>query len=193
MQLKAPKTIIYYVPHQDDETLSMSVDILNNVEQGSNVILLLYTRGEGSRALKQLNGLSYSSYWKGFHNPQKEGYVPISQEKFVTARTQEFQGAARKLGVAANNVLVHPINGALTVDALQEAMLDMEAKYPGALHKTMSYYDTHSQHAIAGKALRGLLAKNKIKEGLFFVSIDDWMSSRGDALIFAKYEQRPKY
>jgi hypothetical protein len=53
---------IFYIPHQNDETLSKGVAITQHLDAGREVIAVLYTDGAGSVAQKYLNG-EPSGWW----------------------------------------------------------------------------------------------------------------------------------
>jgi LmbE family N-acetylglucosaminyl deacetylase len=89
---------IFYSPHQDDEVLSMSVDILNHVAAGREVIVVLYTTGKGSFVQDVLNGNGTSAYWGTLHNPYLEGYEELTDDDFSVDRNREFQSSLGQLG-----------------------------------------------------------------------------------------------
>lgn len=47
---------VYFVPHQDDETLSMSVDILRHIAAGRETHIVLFTDGGNTGARYVING-----------------------------------------------------------------------------------------------------------------------------------------
>lgn len=164
--------IVYLVPHQDDETISMSVDIVNNIQKGHRVILWLYTDGGGSMALKLLNGEFYSSYWKGVHNPSCEGYHHLDKRDFIDARNNEFKSASGQLGVKPQDIIISPLPK-LNINSIKDVVLKFHEQYPSATFRAMSYKDSHHQHALGGMALKELIDQRKV-EGLFFVSRFDY-------------------
>jgi hypothetical protein len=164
---------IYYCPHQDDETLSYSVDILNQLAAGKRVIVVLYTNGSGSRAQKVINGKEYSTYWGGTHHPSKEGYVPLTDEQFIQARMNEFRCACYQLGIAPSDVIVD-FPERIDVAGLKKLISKYETIYPGASHKAMSYYDRFPPHAISGQALNELYNEGVVSDARFFISRYNW-------------------
>ncbi|MDQ0857818.1 PIG-L deacetylase family protein [Bacillus sp. V2I10] len=146
--LKENKVVIYYVPHQDDELLSMGVGILNDVERGYEVHLVLYTDGLASNVQHTLN---------------------LTPEQFGKARDKEFIRSALALRVKPNNL--HFLNlqdRKVTKEDMREVIQKFEKKYPGAKHRAYSYYDKHNDHNVAGEALNALYNEGEINEDVKF-------------------------
>lgn len=145
-----PPETIYYIPHQDDELLSMGVSITNHLAIGSEVHLVLYTNGTGSYLRTQMG---------------------MSAEAFQTARNKEFIISALSLGVDPNNIHFENYqDGAVTVEQTRKMILKYEAAYPGARHKAYSYHDKHNDHAAGGKALNELYNEGKVKDARFYIN-----------------------
>ena len=92
------KTILYFSPHQDDEILSMGIDICNSVNGGHDVHVILCTDGSKSMVRDELaNG-------KGSGKPMGTHTYHLTEEEFITARDIEFRESCRALGVEEGNV-----------------------------------------------------------------------------------------
>ena len=179
-------TIIYYSPHQDDETLWMSVGITRDLYDGHDVHVVNYSTGEKSGARAIINGSTVCS-WHGYrHNPVSEGYTDgdLSLTEFSAARNREFQQATTLLGVKCPNC--HPISNipefTFTLSAVQQVMTSFSNKYPGALHKAQSYTDTLStDHRMVGSGLLGLVNGASIPSAnaFFFIRYEDLGSIAG--------------
>lgn len=67
VQATAENWVIYFVPHPDDEALTFSVPIMNDIGAGKKVKLVLLSHGEESIAREVVNG-QYDNqsrfYWK---------------------------------------------------------------------------------------------------------------------------------
>lgn len=92
------KTILYFSPHQDDELLSMGIDICNSISEGHNVHVILCT--DGSKCLVRyelINGKECNKC------PGTHTYL-LTEEELITARDKEFRESCRALGVEDGNV-----------------------------------------------------------------------------------------
>lgn len=184
---------IYYVPHADDETLSMAVDILQHVEAGREIIIVLYTDGTGSFVHDALNGQQDSRYWGGYHDPAIEGYQLLSDEDFSNAWTREFESALGQLGVKPENIHLRFVNqDGYSYDKVKDLVREYEARYPTAGHKAMSYYDSSYTHADSGRALNELYNDGVITDARFFIARADWADLQPGWIISANDEQKVK-
>jgi LmbE family N-acetylglucosaminyl deacetylase len=133
------RPVIFYAPHADDETLNMGVTIAEHVAAGRPTHVVLMTHGRITGALNAINGTTYSGYWKATHDPESEGYEPLTKDTLAEARINEFHHACGQLGVPVENrhieYLDDPANGeTLTYDeakAVIEKYIDL---YPDADH-----------------------------------------------------------
>ncbi|WP_282035294.1 PIG-L family deacetylase [Metabacillus indicus] len=133
---------VFYIPHQDDELLTFGVGILNHIESGYNVHLVLYTDGQASNVFKQMQ---------------------IEPGRFGEIRDKEFKRSAKSLGVHMNNLhFIDLPDGKVTTEDMREIILTYEKKFPGALHRGFSYYDLHNDHRVAGEALNELYNEGEI-------------------------------
>ena len=74
---RVSNTIIYFIPHQDDELLSMGVDICDSLKKRKNVHIVLCTDGSGSSVRKRLNnggGDNIRESKPEIVRPQQQGY-----------------------------------------------------------------------------------------------------------------------
>ncbi|MCH5586235.1 PIG-L family deacetylase [Shimazuella sp. AN120528] len=167
---------IFFIPHQDDETLSMGVAITQHLDAGREVIAVLYTDGAGSIAQKILNGEASSSWWGGTHNPVTEGYGHIDNQRFSDARTHELKSALMQLGVKPENIHIRNLtsDGTLTLDEMKSLVMEYAQKYPGASFKAMSQHDSSLSHSISGQALVDLYNQKAITDVRLYVSRNDW-------------------
>jgi LmbE family N-acetylglucosaminyl deacetylase len=185
---------IFYSPHQDDETLSMSVDILNHLVAGREVIVVLYTTGGGSFVQDVLNGNGSSAYW-GSHNPYMEGYSPLTDNDFSEARNREFRSALGQLGVKPENIHLRAVDangGILNKDSVKALIQEYSVTYGPASHKTMSYYDSSLSHAYSGQALLELYNEGALSDARFYIARSDWSLSRPGSVYSATTAQKDK-
>jgi LmbE family N-acetylglucosaminyl deacetylase len=170
-QVQKPAAI-YYSPHQDDELLSMGMSIVTSLAQGYDVHLVLMTDGGG--AVGALNDVNTRL--------TKEGYPNITKQDFIKARTDEFLRSAAALGVKRENIhLMNFIDGQLTYDQAKQTIESFEKQYPHAIHKSMSYYDWHNDHAVMGRALRDLYNEHTIRDVRFFIKNVQFTTVPGSA------------
>jgi hypothetical protein len=186
-------TVIYYVPHPDDETISMSVGIMKDIDEGKNVILVVYTGGMSTNVCEMINGKRYSNYWDGLHSPRREGYKELDRTELRQAREREMIDASLMLGVEKNNILFFP--KAASEEKLRELMLDFNKRYPHAAHKAMSYNDSHTAHALGGRLLDELFRVGTLRDVTFFISRCDWQKQqdvKDRQLLVASSAQLPR-
>lgn len=185
-----PKPVaIYFVPHADDELLSMGADIVNHQRMGYDIQLVLASPGEHSGARFVVNG--FREVWQGkkkvnnpifcqWHNTYhsadelKDPDHYLDTKEFGDARIREFYEVASRLGVPKENTHTYDlINGKFTEDGLRAIYDEFLSKYPHAIFRTMSPYDYHPDHAMMGKVLMKYEKEGKIKpiDTVYFLSI----------------------
>lgn len=162
------RPIVFYSPHQDDETLIMGQVIAHHALAGREVHIVLCSNGQTSGALPQINGQATSSWWGGFHYPAREGYAPLSATDFGHARTWELYASCAQLGVPAVRVHIGPADQDLTSDQLPDEISQSWGEQiltSWASHFTLRGFDRvghyttwsgddHPDHAAMGRALQ---------------------------------------
>lgn len=145
--------VVYYIPHQDDETLTFGSSIYAHLQAGHTVHVVLLTDGGATAVGKRLG---------------------LSRQEVVSARNREFYKALGVLGVQKENIhLANFRDGELTVNQAKSVMRKFIAKYPNGSHKTYSYYDWHNDHKNAGLALRELENEGLVDDVRFYVRRGD--------------------
>ncbi|GAB96441.1 LmbE family N-acetylglucosaminyl deacetylase [Kineosphaera limosa] len=160
--------VVYLVPHQDDEVLSMAASIRRMVGRSGAacVHLVLVTDGISSGAR--------TSMARGWVPVGGSGVVRVSltPAQFGAARDREFRAAAARLGVPAANVHLGlpkaPRVPALTPAASRQivsAAIDRFGTRAG--YTTMSDSDPLADHRNLGTALRQVGATRKVSSTSF--------------------------
>jgi LmbE family N-acetylglucosaminyl deacetylase len=139
------REVIFYSPHPDDETLSMSVLIASHVLAGRAVHVVLLSDGRTSNAYPLVNARLVA-----------EHRTPLTRAQFGAARVRELRAAVAAMGVPAADVHLETVPDAMTVADLTPVIQRYRARYPAAGHYTMSWTDTFAPHAHLGEALRRL-------------------------------------
>lgn len=164
--LATGRPIIFYTPHQDDETLWMGTVIAHHALVGREVHVVSVTDGSTSSIRDSLNGLESNGWWPaGNHYPAREGIPYLSPAAFAAARDEELIDACALLGVtelhidwtvplADGTTLTRPAN--IDVPQAEELILHFAEAYPDAGHYTMWWGDTDGNHKNIGKALWNL-------------------------------------
>jgi LmbE family N-acetylglucosaminyl deacetylase len=189
----------FYVPHPDDELLSMGLAIVHYLASGYEVHVVSMSRGGVTPASVKLDGVSTCGYHGYVHDPVDEHYTVPSVEQISEARISE---AHQSVGVMASisptstpGVVVHDEGnladqyggptlppspeGIAAAKAVMKGFIDAN---PNSSHFTMSESDQHPDHAALGIALRQL--KNDpvygppLANAKFFVSRLYWASSQ---------------
>ena len=157
---------VFYTPHPDDETLSMSTSITSAVRRGDRVILVALSDGGNTKARAAIN------------QRLGPGTPPLTVDQVATARARELLDAAADLGVPPTDVVPAHLDAessdcgaVITVAEAMAVMRAMAARFPGARHVTMSYVaERHPDHLDAGEALRRLVAARVITPAEWTVS-----------------------
>jgi LmbE family N-acetylglucosaminyl deacetylase len=153
-------TVVFFTPHQDDETLAMGPAVRHHLEAGHDVHVVLMTTGQNSGVFPS-TGLSVAD--------------------FVAARDDEMFRATRQLGVRTANVLVSPLrteDGQLTVSAAEDIIAAFFAEHPDAWCKSYSNKAApgrHVDHVASGQA-----ALNLFNAGLFTnyrMYVEPWLTA----------------
>lgn len=175
------KAVVYFVPHADDEILSFSVPLLNDIRAGKKVYLVLMSPGEDSIAREVVNGQYdaetgsttnppgkplYCKWHKKYHNHTTEqnldGY--LTKDLFGKARIREFYQVATELGIPHNRVKINLLpNGQFTYNSVKSILLMNAKLFPNAQFKSFSAVDEMIDHAMVGKVLSDLYAQKRIK------------------------------
>ena len=173
------KTLIFYSPHQDDETLFAGVSIMNHLADGYDVHVVLVTDGKASGARNKLNGTSYCNWHKRYHKPSNENYGAgeyVSETEFRNARDSEITASLKKLGVKDANFHIPSTrynDGGLTVSQAKSVVRSYATQYPEARHMSMTYSDVHPDHAACGQALLELKDDGTIEDVRWIVKLEE--------------------
>jgi LmbE family N-acetylglucosaminyl deacetylase len=159
-------TIIYYVPHPDDEVLTYGVPIIRDIKAGKNVHVVLVTTQTSQKLMNKIN-----------NNLTLEGHEQVNLEEIRNYRANEFKLATMKLGVKQENI--HDVSKQLllkNIGKFNEAEFDkiiisFETKYPNSLHVGMDSKDVQPDHAVIGKVLKKLSLQGKINKYELYGSV----------------------
>jgi LmbE family N-acetylglucosaminyl deacetylase len=176
--LPAPETShrpvdIFYTPHPDDETLSMSPLIARATAAGDRVLVVAMTDGITSSAIRDVNArLSHRAAIVA--TPPE----PLTKETFGQARARELLDAAKGLGVATDDVFFAHLDAAtsdcgtnVSVGEASDVMTAVASRFPGATHVTMSFVaERNLDHLACGEALKELTASGVVLHAQWAVS-----------------------
>lgn len=164
------KTLLYFAPHQDDELLSMGIDISNSIKKNYNVHVILCTDGSKSYIRKVLNNGKTCSKHEGAH------VYELTEEEFTQARDREFFGSCAALGVPSENVHIFEnrfVDGTLTAGNAETAIRHYLKIYGEDCVVCTICANTgptqHKDHKALGRAAENLLAKKVVKEIRLFI------------------------
>lgn len=164
---------IFYTPHPDDETLSMSPLIVRAASPGVRVIVVSMTDGITTGALRTINARLRRDAWAGTASSP-----PLAASTLGSARDHELFDAARALGVAAGDVFFAHLDAPksdcgtwVSVGEAADVMKAFAKRFPGATHVTMSYVaERNLDHLACGAALRALANSRVIRHAEWTVS-----------------------
>lgn len=159
----ANEQAVFYIPHQDDEALTFGVSILNHIDLGFDVHVVMLTDG-GASVIKDRLGMTRS--------------------QFTQARNNEFMAAMRLMGVKESNVrFANFRDNELTVEQVASVVREYDAKYPTARHKTYSYGDWHTDHKNAGLGLKKVVDEGLLTDARYYVRREETASPNGTNLV----------
>ena len=164
--------VVYLVPHQDDEVLSMGASIRRSLNRSGQacVHVVLVTTGQSSGA----RGLMA----RGFKAAGQQRFTAftLSKAQFAASRDAEFRAALAKLGMSSRNVHLGlpraprvADDGSLTpavAERFVNAAIDQFGR--GAGYATMSDSDPVYDHRTLGVALRKVGRARKVGSISFF-------------------------
>ncbi|SHE88245.1 N-acetylglucosaminyl deacetylase, LmbE family [Seinonella peptonophila] len=152
-----PKTVIFYSPHADDESLSFGVAIRNYLHKHSQVHLVLLSDGRKSGAFKQIKQAAKNK---------------VSAKDFPNLRIHDFQKASSALGIDQQKQHIHHLeNGRFQLSKVKEIILQYEKKYPQSMHISFSEVDMQKDHVVVGKALNQLKQNKQIHHKQNYISL----------------------
>lgn len=142
---------VFFIPHQDDETLTMAADIRAYCVAGRQVVIVLVTNGSASGARNAMCGAKK---------------VCLTVPEFVVGRNAEQFAAIQHLAPGAQIFYENYQDGALTQAQATTVITKYLSLYPNGSYSTMSWLDEHPDHIALGQALRtmtnaGLIPNNE--------------------------------
>ncbi|MBR6608648.1 MAG: PIG-L family deacetylase [Oscillospiraceae bacterium] len=162
--------IIYFAPHQDDELLSMGVDICNSIKKGKDVHVVLCTDGSSSGVKNILKNGKTCKKHSGEH------IYDLTVEQFIKARDDEFIASCLALGVKKENIHIPDVrgkDGALDLNTAQTIirhfLKEIDKK---AVICTISQNNgpkQHRDHKTLGRAVENLTNWGEIRKRKLFV------------------------
>ena len=163
------QAVLYFVPHQDDELLSMGVDIIQSVVNGIDVHVILCTDGSGSSIKKVLGNGKECPKHTGKH------VYNLSDEQFIKARDREFIESCCALGVKSINIHIdqnRAKDGNLGIEHAKNIVQFYLGKFPKNVTVATIYHSNgekqHKDHKNLGYAINELFKEKKIKNVRFF-------------------------
>ena len=132
---------VFFIPHQDDETLTMAADIRAHFIAGRQVVIVQVTDGSASQARETM------CTNKG---------VCLTVPEFVVARNAEQFAAIQHLAPGAQIFYENYQDGALTQAQATTTITKYMSLFPNGSYKTMSWLDEHPDHIALGEALRAM-------------------------------------
>jgi LmbE family N-acetylglucosaminyl deacetylase len=179
-------TALFFAPHQDDELISMSTDIIDHLNTGHDVHVIVCMNGAGSCVKDALrNGKTNCNECKSQH---KYGFSPT---EFTKSRDNEFRDSCLALGVKSANTHYYSDrgdDGSLTKAKAITIINYYLNQYPRAKVKTISPYGGNIQvndHRVLGEAAQEIYKSGKINDLRLFVEpylISDFTPPAGSGI-----------
>lgn len=187
------KTLLYFAPHQDDELLSMGIDIACRVRQGYDVHVILCADGSKSAVRGVLGNGKTCKKHPGTHD------YPLDTVEFIRARDREFTDSCLALGVPKDHIHIpedREVDGSVGTPGVEKIMLRyLETLGSNALICTFSPNNgdqQHRDHKAVGQAAENLLKQGKVRRIRLLVEPYHYpqIQNRDDCLPVAPYEIR---
>jgi LmbE family N-acetylglucosaminyl deacetylase len=164
--------VLYFSPHQDDELLTMGVDISRTcLLPNKEVHVILCTDGSKSPARQRLNSGKLCKIHNQAHN------YNLSEEEFIKARDCEFISSCKSLGVLPKNIHIYEkraVDGSLSVEYAKGIIKHFVSIYGketevriGAPFRFGKYQ--HEDHYNLGLAAKLLLKEKFFVKTKFFI------------------------
>ena len=166
MTVSQQKTVLYFSPHQDDEILSMGIDICNSVRNGQNVHVILCTDGSKCSVRKQLSDGRKCNKHAGAHT------YTLTESELTAARDKEFRESCRALGIADCNIHILKnrfVDRKLTISGSKQIIMQYLAAMEEdcvvcTLNPNLNNGRQHRDHKALGYAAVELFNEGFIKE-----------------------------
>lgn len=163
------KTVLAFVPHQDDELLTMGAAISQYVAAGYDVHVILCTDGSSSYVRDSLGNGKTCDLHSGKHSYE------LSRSEFSAARDREFMDSCKALGVTAGNIHIEPsraIDGSLSRGTAQSIVSTYLQRYPGAevwATSPLAGDEQNVDHRTLGSAIEQMCLEGTISDHKYFV------------------------
>lgn len=155
---RVSQTSVYFVPHQDDELISMVGGITADVAAGRQVWLVKVNRGDYTGANQYLC---------------KNKGICLAPEEFGAARDRELMDSATAMGIPADHVILHAVDETLPgyPDAVNSIIKQTIARFGReAFYHSISFLDMHPSHVPVGRALEARCFAEAVSRCLFYQS-----------------------
>ena len=164
--------VLYFSPHQDDELLTMGIDICKTcLLRNKEVHIILCTDGSKSPARHRLNSGKICPIHNQVHN------YNLSGEEFIKARDCEFVASCTAMGIPLENIHIYgkrAVDGSLSVEYAKEIIKHFVSIYGKYIElrtivplKFGRYQ--HEDHYNLGLAAKALFKEKKFAKLKFFI------------------------
>lgn len=164
------KTLLYFAPHQDDELLSMGIDICRSLKKGHEVHVILCSDGSKSYVRDLLGNGKTCQKHEGTH------CYELSVAEFIQARDREFKASCLALGVPEENIHIperRAVDGSVYWSTIEKLILEYVTSFgTDAVVCTLSPNNgplQHKDHKTLGRVAAYLLKSGRIRKVRFFV------------------------
>ena len=164
------KTMLYFAPHQDDELLSMGIDICNSIRKGYEVHVILCSDGSRSCVRRMLNNGKKCNKHDGIH------CYELTVEEFIQTRNREFRDSCLALGVPENHIHIPEkcaVDGSVYQEDMESLMREIIADFgEAAVVCTLAPNngpDQHKDHKTLGRAALNLMHAGVVRQVRLFV------------------------
>lgn len=164
--------VLYFSPHQDDELLTMGVDISKTcLLPNKEVHIVLCTDGSKSPAKYRLYGYKVCPIHNKIHNH------PLSNEEFIKTRDCEFVSSCKALGILSENIHIYEkraVDGYLSIAHAKEIIEYFVSIYGKDVEiRTIAPFKfcgyQHVDHYNLGLATQNLLKEKRFTKVKFFI------------------------
>lgn len=164
------QVVIFYIPRQDKEILTIIPSILKHLHLGYEVHLVSYLI-HSNEEFKHINQLIYRQNKEG----NKIGSIKklIDKQTFINIKNKEFIKSLMELGVGKENIHIYNSEKTASINELKCIIRELKNQFPYASHKSISFIEEDEQSSIWGKALLELYQTNEVANVNFYITIEN--------------------
>ncbi|MGF7535770.1 hypothetical protein AAGG74_19115 [Bacillus mexicanus] len=164
------KVVIFYIPRQDKEILTIMPSILKHISLGYEVHLVSYSV-HSNEEFKLINQ-------KIFRQNRERNQISsitrlLDKQTFINDKNNEFIQSSVELGVRKENIHIYNSEKNASISELVCIIRELENRFPLASHRSLSFVDEEEHSSLWGKALIKSYEKNVVTNVNFYIKSEN--------------------